>query len=157
MPQTIVLSANAVATLRFRVKGYKFPVREGDLAAFHELVDAGIMEPVPGPDFRFTEDGLKRGEEILRTEEERIERERYAPPDPNVSEGARALLRRLASGERMEVDEANRGAFRELAAARIVILGHSFAKGDESVFRFTYWGWRQRVEIAGMDCTKESA
>ena len=55
MPDTITLSESAVATLRFRVKGWKMPVRDRHLEAFHELVAAGIMEP-HGDDFRFTEE-----------------------------------------------------------------------------------------------------
>ena len=50
---------------------------------------------------------------------------------------------------RVEITNGNRAAFRELAAARVVILGHSFAKGDESVYKFTYWGYKLRFEIVG--------
>jgi len=117
------------------------------LPAFRELVDAGIMVPDAG-DFRFTEDGWARREEILR-EEERIERERYESPDASgLSVSARDLLRRIISG-RVEITPENRPAFRELAAARIIILGHSFAGGRDSIYRWTYWGHRQRFEIAG--------
>src|SRR5262245_17434517 len=42
--RALMLSENAVAVLRFRVKGWRFPVRDRDLAAFEELVSAGIME-----------------------------------------------------------------------------------------------------------------
>jgi hypothetical protein len=147
--QTITLSASAVAALRFRVKGWRMPVRDHNRAAFQELVAAGIMEP-DGEDFRFTEAGWVRREEILREEEERIERDRFEPPDAsNLSESARELLRRIASGGRVEVTNENRPAFRELAAARIIYLMHTFAKGDESSYRFTYWGWHQRFEMIG--------
>jgi hypothetical protein len=108
------------------------PARERHLAAFRELVAAGIMEP-DGEDFRFTTDGWTRRDEILRAAEERIERERFDPPDAsNLSESARGLLRRIASGDRVEITDENRPAFRELAAARIIYLMHTFAKGDES-------------------------
>jgi hypothetical protein len=156
---TLNLSESAVAVLRFRVKGWRFPVREGDRDAFQELVVAGIMEPSGDGEYGFTEDGFSRREEILRGEEERIERERYAPPDTrSLSNTARQLLRRLASGECVEVDGAIKAAFRELAAAaRVLILGHSFVKGDESVYRFTYWGWKQRFEWAENACATRTA
>lgn len=152
--RTIALSESAVATLRFHIKGWKTRVKDQDLPAYRELVDAGIMEP-DGERFRFTEDGWARREEILRAEEDRIERERFAPPDVSrLSVAAMDLLRRIASGERVEVTGVNRPLFRELAAARIVVLGHSFIRGAESHYRFTYWGWHRRFEIlAGAKAT----
>src|SRR5947209_7700665 len=126
--QAVKLSESAVAVLRFRIKGYRMPVRDRDRAAYQELVEAGIMEPVPGPvtDFRFTTSSMEHRDAILERETERIERERYAPPDGDLSEAARALLRRLVSGERVEVNEATRPAYRELAAARVMIPVHTF-------------------------------
>src|SRR4051794_28650477 len=38
-----MLSEGAVAVLRFRVKGWRFPARDRDQDTFEELVDAGIM------------------------------------------------------------------------------------------------------------------
>jgi hypothetical protein len=113
------------------------------------LVEAGIMEPDgDGDGFGFTAEAWERREELLREAEDRIERERYDPPDTsNLSDAAMALLRRIASGERVEVTKANRATFRELAAARIILLGHSFVGGDESHYRFTYWGWHRRFEL----------
>jgi hypothetical protein len=138
------LSELAVANLRFRLKG--FPLRERDLPAYRELVAAGIMEAASGTEYRFTPWGLEHGAEILERESERIERERYAPPDGDLSETARGLLRRIASG-RVDVDDANRPAFRELAAARVVTFGSSFAGGPESAYRLTYWGWKLKDEL----------
>ena len=57
--QTIVLSASAVGVLRFRVKGWRFPIRDCDRDAFQELVVAGIMAPDGGGDYRFTEEGWR--------------------------------------------------------------------------------------------------
>jgi hypothetical protein len=153
--ETNTLSESAVANLRFRIKG--FSLREQDLPAYRELVAAGIMEPVAGagPDFRFTPYGMEHGGAILERESDRIERERHAPPDGNLSEAARGLLRRIASGERVEIDAENRPIFRELAAARVVTLGHTFAKGAESGYRFTYWGWKMKDELVA--CAKQSA
>jgi hypothetical protein len=146
MPE-ITLSASATAVLRFRARGYRMPARGRHLAAFRELVEAGIMEP-DGEDFRFTTEGWTRRDEILRAAEERIERERFEPPDAShLSESGRGLLRRIASGDRVEITDQNRAAFRELAAARIIYLRHTFAKGDESGYRFTYWGWQRRFEM----------
>jgi hypothetical protein len=143
----IALSASAAAALGFRVRGYPMPARDRHLAAFRELVAAGIMEP-DGEDFRFTTEGWTRRDEILRAAEERIERERFDSPDASsLSESARGLLRRIASGDRVAITDENRPAFRELAAARIISLMHTFAKGDESGYRFTYWGWQQRFEM----------
>ncbi len=79
---------------------------------------------------------MKRREEILRTGEARGDRERYAPPNADILDRARPLLRRVASRER--------------AGAWIVILGYSFAKGLESVLKITYRAWRQRFDIGGM-------
>ena len=97
--QTVTLSEAAVAVLRFEIRGWKAKRKGARLAAYRELAAAGIMEPVPGTeaDYRFTDEGYARREEILREEEDRIERQRYEPPDANLSEVARALLRRIAT------------------------------------------------------------
>ncbi len=69
------LSANALAVLRFEIKGWRAKNKESRLPAYHELAAAGIMEPVPDSEteYRFTEEGMKQREEILRDAEERIE------------------------------------------------------------------------------------
>ncbi len=89
--QTIALSETAVAVLRFRVKGWRFPVRERDRDAFSELVEAGIMEP-DGTDFRFTEGGW-RGETSCSPPPLR------RPPQPGAATAgsARASLRGQAN------------------------------------------------------------
>ncbi len=151
--QRIALSENAVAVFRLRVKGHRMPVTDRRLEAFRELVAAGIMLP-DGDDFRFTDDGWARREELLREAQDRIERERYEPPDvSNLSAAARELLRRRMAGDR-EVTDANRPLYRELVAARIMIPVHSFIGGSESAYHFTYWGWNRRFEFAEMDCTE---
>ena len=142
---TIDLSEKAVAVLRFRVKGWKLPVAECRLQAFQELVDAGIMERADG-DFRFTEDGWARREELLREAEERIERERFEAPDAGqLSVAARELLRRRLAGDE-EVTDANRPLYRELVTARIMYPVSTWVGGPESVFRFTRAGWQRREE-----------
>ncbi len=126
MPETFALSGSAVGVLRFRVKGYRMKVTNSLLAAFRELAAAAIMEPVPGADgnaeadYQFTEDGWARRQELLSEAEERIDRERFEPPDAsNLSEAATELLRRRLAGDR-EVTDANRPLYRELVAARIL-------------------------------------
>jgi hypothetical protein len=157
--QTVMLSENAVAVLRFEIKGWRANKKESRLPAYRELAAAGIMEPVPGSEweYHFTEEGLRQREELLAKAEDRIERERYEPPDTcGLSEAAKELLRTCITGDCPDGDETNRPAYRELVKARIMIPVGSFSKGDECVFRFTYWGWRRRFECAEMDCAKEN-
>jgi hypothetical protein len=143
--QTVTLSENAVAVLRLRVKNRQHLIKERELPAHQELVDAGILRP-DGDDFRFTEEGWARRQELLSEAEERIERERFAPPDgSNLSEAARELLRRRLAGDR-EVTDANRPLYRELVAARIMYPVSTWVGGPESVFRFTFAGWERREE-----------
>lgn len=160
MPTQIALSENAVAVLRFEIKGWRAKNKESRLPAYRELAAAGIMEQAPGTelDYRFTEEGLRHREELLAEAQDRIERERFEPPDAgSLSEPARELLRACIAGDCPDGDETNRPAYRELVKARIMIPMGSFSKGDECVFRFTYWGWRRRFEFAEMDCAKECA
>ncbi|MGO9919532.1 MAG: hypothetical protein ACLQIB_33145 [Isosphaeraceae bacterium] len=152
MPETFGLSESAVAVLRFCVKGYRMKVTDSSLEAFRELAIAGIMEPVPGADgnpeadYQFTGDGWARRQELLSDAEERIERERFEPPDAsNLSEAARELLRRRLAGNR-EVTDGNRPLYRELVAARIMYPVSTWVSGPESVFRFTRAGWERREE-----------
>jgi hypothetical protein len=154
----IALSPDAVAVLRFEIKGYRSKRPGSRLPAYRELAAAGIMEPVPGSrtEYQFTEDGMKRREEIVEREAERIERDRYEPPDANLSESARQQLRRHLAGER-EVTEENRPAYRELVEARITMPVHSFVGGREAAYRLTYWGYKQRFELAGIACVTDDA
>jgi hypothetical protein len=127
----IAVSPDAVAVLRFKIKGHRSNLPESRLPAYRELAAAGIMEPVPGSDmeYRFTEDGMKHRQEIVEREAERIERDRYEPPDANLSETARERLRLDLAGDRA-VTEENRPAFRELVAARIMIPLHAHHGGS---------------------------
>jgi hypothetical protein len=155
--QTVTLSESALAVLRFRAKKWPMKVNERRQSAYQELVEAGIMVP-DGDDFRFTEDGWTRREELISEAQERIERERYDPPDAsNLSEAAKELVRTCIAGNCPDGDETNRPAYRELVKARIMIPMGSFTKGDECVFRFTYWGWKRRFEFAELSCAKENA
>jgi hypothetical protein len=85
------------------------------LPVYRELAAAGIMEPVPGSEseYRFTEEGMAHREAILEREADRIERERYEPPDAGeLSEPARELLRTCIEQGYPEGDETNRPAYR---------------------------------------------
>jgi hypothetical protein len=157
--QTFTLSANAVAVLRFEIKGWRAKSKESRLPAYRELAAAGIMEPVPGSDsdYRFTQEGMEHRQAILEIEADRIERERYDPPDAGkLSAPARELLRTCIEEGYPEGDETNRPAYRELVKARIMVPMGSFSQGDECVFRFTYWGYQMRFELAERDCAKEN-
>jgi len=68
-------------------------------------------------------------------------------PTITLSEAARSLLRRRLNGEEIEITDRNRPAYRELARAGIMIPLHTFAKGDESAYRFTDEGWKRRFEF----------
>ena len=109
------LSADAVAVLRFEIKGWRAKNKESRLPAYHELAAAGIMQPVPGSEteYRFTEEGMKQREEILRNAEDRIERERFEPPDiGNLSEASWACCGRSF---RVSVSRSRRGTDRRSA------------------------------------------
>ena len=55
----------------------------------------------------------------------------------NLSESATALLRRRLAGERVEVTDETRPAYRELAEAGMMIPLHTFLGGNESAYRLT--------------------
>jgi hypothetical protein len=142
---TITLSENAVAVFRLRVKGLRLPVTERRLPAFRELVDAGIMVP-EGEDFRFTEDGWARREELIRTAEAHIRSlEPRLPERIALSRAARKTLARYLADNR-EVTDANHEAYRELARTGIMVSVGTFIKGNDCVFQFTSQGWERRHE-----------
>jgi hypothetical protein len=140
--ETITLSEAAVACLRFRIKG--FPLREQDLAAYRELVAAGIMEPASGMEYRFTPWGVEHREEILERESDRIEAGRMPPPDRELSEAARERLCLHIAGDN-KVTEENHAAYRELESARVVYHTHPFTGGDS--YRLTYWGYKLKDRL----------
>jgi hypothetical protein len=84
----VARSENAVAVLRFRVKGHRLPATGRRVPAYRELVEAGIMLPVRtfigGAEalFRFTWQGLERRHEFQR-------------PLPRLSFSASAIARSL--------------------------------------------------------------
>lgn len=148
LTEAVHLSEAAVANLRFRIKG--FPLREQDLPAYRELVAAGIMEPTSGAEYRFTAWGMEHRETILERESDRIERERYEPPDGKLSDAARDRLRRHLAGDK-KVTKENHAAYLELVAARIMIHSRPFVGGDD--YRLTYWGHKLKDEL--LACARE--
>jgi hypothetical protein len=75
--------------------------------------------------------------------------------EKTLSPAAMALFRLHVERAGIRVDDTNRAAHRELAAAGIMYPVSTFARGPEAYFRFTEDGWNRRHEILG--CAKESA
>ena len=59
-----------------------------------------------------------------------------------LSDAALALLRRYAESGDIPVDDSNRETCRELAAAGLMVAGHTFTGGREVFYRCTEAGWR---------------
>ena len=144
--QTVRLSKSALAVLRLRAKGLRLPVTERRLAAYRELADAGIME-LEADNFRFTEDGWARREELISAAEDQIRSlEPRLPKRIEISRAARRTLARHLAGNK-EVTDANRDAYRELARAGIMESVGTFIRGDDCVFQLTHQGWERRHEF----------
>jgi hypothetical protein len=144
--QTVALSKSALAVLRLRTKGLRLPVTDRRLESYRELADAGIMEP-DGDDFRFTENGWARREELIRAAEAQLRSlEPRLPERIEISRAARRTLARHLAGDK-EVTDANRDAYRELARAGILVSVGTFIKGDDCVFQLTHQGWERRHEF----------
>lgn len=77
------------------------------------------------------------------TQEAESRRREFVPHHGPLSDEAIGLLRRRVAGERVEVTDLNRAAYRELAMVGIMAALHTFVSGDESAYRFTEEGWRQ--------------
>jgi hypothetical protein len=129
----IALSRNARTLIAQRLAGEEIEVTDETITAYRDLVRAGLMEPDSGKHFRLTAAAHKRQREFLSHE---------GP----FSKAAIAVLRRCLVGDH-EVNDGNRAAYRELAAAGLMEACHSFAGGDESVYRFTEEGWTRRFEF----------
>ena len=132
--------------LRLRAKGLRLAVTERRLEAYRELADSGIMEP-DGADFRFTEEGWARREELISAGEAHLRSlEPRLPGRIELSRAASKTLVRHLAGDR-EVIDANRDAYRELARAGIMESVGTFIKGDDCVFQLTHQGWERRHEF----------
>jgi len=144
--QTVTLSESALAVLRLRAKGLRLPVTGRRLEAYRELAAAGIMQP-DGEDFRFTEDGWARREELVSAAEAHLHSlEPRLPERIELSRAARRTLGRHLAGDK-EVTDANRDAYRELARAGIMVSVGTFIMGDDCVFQLTHQGWERRHEF----------
>jgi hypothetical protein len=146
MLEMLALSESAVAVLRLRAKGLRLPVTDRRLEAYCELAKAGIMEP-DGKDFRFTEDGWARREELISAAEAHLRSlEPRLPARITLSRVTRRTLARHLAGDK-EVTDANREAYRELARAGIMESVGTFTKRDDCVFQLTHQGWERRHEF----------
>ncbi len=130
------LSRNARALLARCLSGEEIEPTSGVISARRELERAGLLEE---GSTRPTRAALRRRREFL-------------PHEGPLSKAAVTRFRRHLAGDR-DVTDANRSAYRELAAAGLMEAMHSFAGGDESVYRLTKEGF----ELAGMNCAEDSA
>ena len=73
-----------------------------------------------------------------------------------LSESALSLLRlHVKQHGNIDVDNSNRETYRELARAGLLAAGHSFAGGDESIYRLTKKGWEWKTQFLSSE--KETA
>jgi hypothetical protein len=52
------------------------------------------------------------------------------------------------------VDDSNRETYRELACAGVMIVGNSFARGQDSVYHVTKLGFERKAEL--LACAREA-
>ncbi len=71
-----------------------------------------------------------------------------------LSKQALALFREHLEQRRTVDVDTNREAYRELAKAGLMIVGNSFAGGDESVYHVTQKGFERRAEL--LACAREA-
>ncbi len=106
------------------------PTAPAITAARRELQRAGLLE----------EDSTRPTPTAHRRRRE------FLPHGGPLSRAAFTRFRRHLAGDR-DVTDANRAAYRELAAAGLMAAGHSFAGGDESIYRLTRRGFERKAEI----------
>jgi hypothetical protein len=135
MPKAIALSRNARTLITQRLAGEEIEVTDETITAYRELVRAGFVRSDPSREghFRLTATARKREREFL-------------PNEGPLSEVAVAVLEHRLAGNN-EVNDANRAGYRELEAAGLMDACHSFAGGDESIYRITEEGWARRFEF----------
>src|SRR5947209_8072210 len=131
------LSRNARTLIISCLSGEDIELTDRAISACRELERAGLLEK---DSTRPTRLALRRIREFL-------------PHDGPLSRAALAQFQRHLAGDR-DVTDANRAAYRELAAAGLMEAGHSFAGGDESVYRLTKEGFEQKAEL--LACAKEA-
>jgi hypothetical protein len=65
-----------------------------------------------------------------------------------LSPAALALFRlHVERGGHLEVDDSTREPYRELARAGLMRAGHTYTKGDESIYRLTKEGFERKLEL----------
>jgi hypothetical protein len=84
------------------------------------------------------------------TAQAKSRRREFVPHDGPLTDEAIDLLRRHLAGD-TEVTDENRVVYRELAMVGIMAACHTFAKGDESMYRLTEYGWKRREELIRRD------
>jgi hypothetical protein len=119
------------------LSGEDIELAPGVISACRELERAGLLEK---DSTRPTRAALRRRREFL-------------PHDGPLSKAAVAQFQRHLAGDR-DVTDTNRAAYRELAAAGLMVAGHSFVGGDESIYRLTKEGFERKAEL--LACAKEA-
>jgi hypothetical protein len=76
-------------------------------------------------------------------------------PTITLSPAALALFRlHVERHGQVEVDNATRPLYRELARAGVMIAGNTFAGGEESIYHVTKAGFERKAEL--LSCAKEA-
>ena len=134
MPHSIALSRLARNLIQLHLTGEQADVTPQNLGAYSNLASAGLKVSTNGESsFTVTAEALAR-------------RREFVPHSDGLSGAALGMLKRLLAGEEIEVSDETRSRYRELAMAGIMVAGHTFAKGVESVCKFTEEGWKRRHE-----------
>jgi hypothetical protein len=148
--QTVTLSDAALALLKLRARTYPVKGEDHAPAAYHELVEAGLMGLAPKlavqPGFRLTEEGWRLAHSLAAAE--------YLP---HLSARSLYLLQfHLAAiglgngGTSGTPSHETRESYRELAKAGLMGACHTFAGGPESLYRLTEVAYEWRVELLGL-------
>ena len=115
---TPALSRNARTLIVRCLSGEEIERAAGVISDCRELERAGLL-----------------GKNSMRPTCEALRRRReFVPHDGPLSDAAIERFRCFLAGEH-DVTDQIRAAYRELAAAGLMMAGHSFAGGDESVYR----------------------
>ncbi len=133
------LSRNARTLLLACLSGKEVQSTDAMIAARRELEREGLLRE---GSTRPTRAALRRRREFL-------------PQDGPLSRAAVDRFRRHVAGDH-DVTDANRAAYRELAAAGLMAASHSFLGGDESVYRLTKEGIDRKSEILAQASAREA-
>jgi hypothetical protein len=120
--------------------GEEMEITKPLISARRELEEADLLEE---GSFRPTRAARRRRREFL-------------PHDGPLSRTAVARLRGYLAGDR-KVTDANRAAYRELAAAGLMAAAHTFRDGDESKYDLTKEGFERKAELMALVGLKEAS